>query len=80
MKFVFCSRCDVILLQDCKHLAVLMFYVLFVSFQQSLIDPSSEEGLKPEKFLGTVQFNNVNFNYPTRPDVQVCVCLCETHN
>lgn len=36
------------------------------------IDSSSEEGAKPEKLDPTIQLKNVNFTYPSRPDVQVC--------
>jgi ATP-binding cassette subfamily B (MDR/TAP) protein 1 len=35
------------------------------------IDSSSEAGLKPEKLNPTIELRNVNFTYPTRPDVQV---------
>lgn len=35
------------------------------------IDSSSEEGLKPEELDPTIELRNVNFTYPTRPDVQV---------
>ncbi|XP_021545509.1 phosphatidylcholine translocator ABCB4 isoform X3 [Neomonachus schauinslandi] len=36
-----------------------------------LIDSYGEEGLRPDKFEGNVTFNEVVFNYPTRPDVPV---------
>ncbi|XP_073754843.1 phosphatidylcholine translocator ABCB4 isoform X4 [Callorhinus ursinus] len=36
-----------------------------------LIDSYSEEGLRPDKFEGNVTFNEVVFNYPTRPDIPV---------
>jgi len=32
------------------------------------INPSSNEGLKPESVQGTISFHNVNFAYPTRPN------------
>ncbi|XP_044534852.1 ATP-dependent translocase ABCB1-like [Gracilinanus agilis] len=35
------------------------------------IDSYSEEGHKPKQFEGNVSFNEVAFNYPTRPDVPV---------
>ena len=35
------------------------------------IDSSSEEGETPNSFDSTIQFNNVSFNYPSRPDVPV---------
>ena len=39
--------------------------------QKSEIDASSEEGKKPDNFSGNIQFSNVAFRYPARPDVQV---------
>ncbi|CAH1803157.1 unnamed protein product [Owenia fusiformis] len=39
------------------------------------IDSSSEEGEKPEKIEGNVEFKDVKFNYPTRPDVNVLTGL-----
>ncbi|XP_006779227.1 PREDICTED: phosphatidylcholine translocator ABCB4 isoform X2 [Myotis davidii] len=45
---------------------------LFMLFErQPVIDSYSEEGLRPDKFEGNVTFNEVVFNYPTRPDVPV---------
>ena len=35
------------------------------------IDSSSEDGLKPNQVTGEITFENVDFNYPARPDVQV---------
>ena len=35
------------------------------------IDSSSEEGTKPEKLSGDIEFHKVCFNYPSRPDVKV---------
>ncbi|XP_078320541.1 ATP-dependent translocase ABCB1-like isoform X1 [Crassostrea virginica] len=35
------------------------------------IDSSSEEGLKPNEMLGSVEIKNVKFRYPARPEVQV---------
>ncbi|XP_055468722.1 phosphatidylcholine translocator ABCB4 isoform X2 [Psammomys obesus] len=45
---------------------------LFSLFErQPLIDSYSGEGLWPDKFEGSVTFNGVVFNYPTRPNVPV---------
>ncbi|XP_059568173.1 phosphatidylcholine translocator ABCB4 isoform X1 [Myotis daubentonii] len=45
---------------------------LFMLFErQPVIDSYSEKGLRPDKFEGNVTFNEVVFNYPTRPDVPV---------
>ncbi|XP_054241150.1 ATP-dependent translocase ABCB1 isoform X2 [Indicator indicator] len=35
------------------------------------IDSYSEAGYKPEYIKGNVEFQNVHFNYPSRPDVQI---------
>ncbi|XP_073253012.1 ATP-dependent translocase ABCB1-like isoform X5 [Porites lutea] len=39
--------------------------------RKSLIDSSSEDGLKPSSITGTVQLRGVRFRYPTRQDVKV---------
>ncbi len=39
-------------------------------FQPLTIDSSSEEGLEPDNFEYSIEFKNVNFSYPSRPDVQ----------
>ncbi|KAL9540007.1 hypothetical protein MBANPS3_009935 [Mucor bainieri] len=35
------------------------------------IDVDSTEGLMPRSVQGTIQFKNVSFNYPTRPDLKI---------
>ncbi|KAF6030482.1 ABCB1 [Bugula neritina] len=35
------------------------------------IDSNSEEGLKPDKLEGSIEFTGVYFTYPARPDVQL---------
>ncbi|TPX56446.1 hypothetical protein PhCBS80983_g04538 [Powellomyces hirtus] len=35
------------------------------------IDSVSDKGLKPEKFVGEITFDHVDFAYPSRPNVQV---------
>ena len=42
-----------------------------LSFQPRLIDSSSSEGFKPDKLRGEVEFKNIHFSYPSRPDTQV---------
>jgi ABC-type multidrug transport system fused ATPase/permease subunit len=39
--------------------------------RKPLIDSDSTTGLKPEGFEGNIEFRNVRFNYPMRPEVQV---------
>ncbi|KAJ2964662.1 hypothetical protein NQZ79_g546 [Umbelopsis isabellina] len=36
-----------------------------------LIDPDMEGGEKPNKVVGNIEFKNVQFRYPTRPDVPI---------
>ncbi|KAM9325016.1 ATP-dependent translocase ABCB1-like [Gastrophryne carolinensis] len=35
------------------------------------IDSSSNEGHKPDKLVGNIEFKNIHFSYPTRPDIQI---------
>jgi len=35
------------------------------------IDSQSEDGSKPERLRGDIEFRNVDFSYPTRPDIKV---------
>ncbi|XP_043821901.1 ATP-dependent translocase ABCB1 isoform X2 [Dromiciops gliroides] len=46
-------------------------HIIMLLERQPLIDSYSEEGQKPDKFEGNVSFNEVIFNYPTRPDIPV---------
>jgi len=39
--------------------------------QQSLIDSSSDEGLKPDDMNGTIELKNVTFRFPSREEVPV---------
>ncbi|RMZ93879.1 multidrug resistance 1, partial [Brachionus plicatilis] len=39
--------------------------------RKSQIDSFSEEGLRPEKVVGNIKFENVHFRYPNRPKVKV---------
>lgn len=35
------------------------------------IDTESDQGFKPDKIQGKIEFKNVSFTYPSRPDVKV---------
>lgn len=35
------------------------------------IDPDSEEGLRLDNLKGSIEFKNVHFKYPTRPDIVI---------
>ncbi|XP_007944027.1 bile salt export pump [Orycteropus afer afer] len=39
--------------------------------QQSVIDCMSEDGYKLDRIKGEVEFHNVTFHYPSRPDVKI---------
>lgn len=56
-------------------------YLFKTSFQKRLIDSSSKEGYKPDKLKGEIEFRNIHFSYPSRPDITVSVnfrCTCCT--
>lgn len=44
---------------------------LFYFAQEPQIDSYSETGYKPDCIKGNVEFQNVYFSYPSRPDVEV---------
>ncbi|KAK7347973.1 hypothetical protein VNO80_22518 [Phaseolus coccineus] len=46
--------------------------------RKSQIDPSEDSGFTLEEVKGEIQFKNVSFKYPTRPDVQIFRDLCLT--
>ncbi|XP_069068459.1 ATP-dependent translocase ABCB1-like [Pleurodeles waltl] len=39
--------------------------------KKRLIDSSSTDGHKPDRFTGRVEFKNIHFSYPTRPNTQI---------
>lgn len=39
--------------------------------RKSQIDPLDKRGVKPTNFRGNIEFKNVKFHYPSRPDVPV---------
>lgn len=41
--------------------------------RKSKIDPLNEDGVKPDKFQGDVEFSDVKFHYPSRPEVPVSI-------
>lgn len=45
------------------------------TFQSEDIDSSSDEGIKSEKLEGSIEFVNVSFRYPARPEVKVCLYI-----
>ncbi|KAI9221924.1 hypothetical protein BC828DRAFT_346642, partial [Blastocladiella britannica] len=47
------------------------FEIFNVIDRDSHVDPFNESGLKPETVKGRIEFTDVDFAYPTRPDVQI---------
>lgn len=43
------------------------------ALQQPVIDCMSEDGYKLDRIKGEIEFHNVTFRYPSRPDVKVSV-------
>lgn len=41
--------------------------------RKSKIDPLNEDGVKLDKFQGDVEFCDVKFHYPSRPEVPVSI-------
>uniref|UniRef100_A0A8C9NL63 ABC-type xenobiotic transporter n=1 Tax=Serinus canaria TaxID=9135 RepID=A0A8C9NL63_SERCA len=39
--------------------------------KKRLIDSSSKEGYKPDKLIGEIEFRNIHFSYPSRPDAKI---------
>ncbi|NXN44428.1 MDR1 protein, partial [Rhinoptilus africanus] len=39
--------------------------------KKRLIDSSSKDGYKPDKLIGEIEFRNIHFSYPSRPDVKI---------
>ncbi|XP_055885819.1 ATP-dependent translocase ABCB1-like [Biomphalaria glabrata] len=48
--------------------------------KKSTIDSSSTDGVQPETLTGRIQFKNVHFNYPSRPNVKILSGLDLTVN
>lgn len=46
---------------------------LCIALQQPVIDCMSEDGYKLDRIKGEIEFHNVTFRYPSRPDVKVSV-------
>ncbi|KAJ6770900.1 ATP-DEPENDENT PERMEASE MDL1 MITOCHONDRIAL [Salix koriyanagi] len=60
-------------LMKAKAAAASVFAILD---QNSKIDSSDDSGTKIENLKGEIEFQHVNFKYPTRPDVQIFRDLC----
>ncbi|XP_009905550.2 ATP-binding cassette sub-family B member 5 [Dryobates pubescens] len=47
------------------------YEVFQVINKKRLIDSSSKEGYKPDRLIGEIEFRNIHFSYPSRPDVKI---------
>ncbi|TFJ95773.1 vang-like protein 2 [Platysternon megacephalum] len=47
------------------------YEVYKVISKHRLIDSSAKEGYRPDKLKGEIEFKNIHFGYPSRPDVKV---------
>lgn len=54
-----------------------MANINILSRQKPNIDSYSEAGFKPDIIKGDIDFKNICFSYPSRPDVNVCILLAE---
>ncbi|XP_044860298.1 ATP-dependent translocase ABCB1-like [Mauremys mutica] len=47
------------------------YEVYKVISKHRLLDSSSKEGYRPDKLKGEIEFKNIHFSYPSRPDVKI---------
>ncbi|MEE6466381.1 hypothetical protein FKM82_006929, partial [Ascaphus truei] len=47
------------------------FEVYRIINQPRIIDSSSKEGHKPDRLIGHIEFKDIHFSYPSRPDSQI---------
>lgn len=47
------------------------FKVFEIIGRTPTIDCLGEEGQKPDRITGNIEFKNVNFHYPSRPEIKV---------
>lgn len=57
------------------HIYSLLLYSFYILLQKPIIDCMSEDGYKLDRIKGEIEFHNVTFHYPSRPDVKVSVHL-----
>ena len=55
-----------------KTVAALIYDIID---RKPLIDSTSEEGEKPSSLRGDIDFKDVKFSYPSRPDVEILKSL-----
>lgn len=59
---------------------MLLLYPFYILFQKPVIDCMSEDGYKLDRIKGEIQFHNVTFHYPSRPEVKVSANLFSRNN
>lgn len=59
----------------CMCHALSQVQYLYIAFQQPVMDCMSGDGYKLDRIKGEIEFHNVTFHYPSRPEVKVSVYL-----
>lgn len=59
---------------------VVAVYLFYIPLQKPIIDCMSEDGYKLDRIKGEIEFHNVTFHYPSRPEVQVSANLFPRNN
>lgn len=54
---------------------MLLLYRFYTLLQKPVIDCMSEDGYKLDRIKGEIEFHNVTFHYPSRPEVKVSASL-----
>ena len=67
------TRCSVFSGNNCLSLTSLIFQMSLC--QEPEIDCLSEAGYKLDRVKGDIEFHNVTFHYPSRPEVKVLSCF-----
>ncbi|XP_043397021.1 ATP-dependent translocase ABCB1 isoform X2 [Chelonia mydas] len=58
-------------LESVANARVAAYEVYKVISKHRLVDSSAKEGYRPDKLKGEIEFKNVHFSYPSRPDVKI---------
>ena len=59
---------------------MLLLYPFYIPLQKPLIDCMSEDGYKLDRIKGEIEFHNVKFHYPSRPEVKVSANIFPRNN
>lgn len=54
---------------------MLLLHPFYILLQTPVIDCMSEDGYKLDRIKGEIEFHNVTFHYPSRPEVKVRASL-----